>query len=74
MPIFRYTVKQTGIGNNIRYENGMTVDVVALTTSNPLFANGGQPVADAFMRIYGIDIKKAGILSSGYLDSVMIKN
>ena len=74
MPVFRYTVKHTGISNNIRYEKGMTVDVVALTTSNPLFANGGQPVADAFMRIYGIDIKKAGILNSGYLDSEMIKN
>ena len=72
MPIFRYTVKHTGNSNTIRYEKGMTVDVVTPTSSNPLFANGGQPVADAFMRIYGIDIKKAGILSSAYLDSKMI--
>ena len=27
-----------------------------------------QPVIDAFMRIYGIDIKKAGALSTVYLD------
>jgi hypothetical protein len=68
MPIFRYTVKNTGNSNTIRYEKGMTVDVVTQTTSNPLFNNGGQSVADAFMRIYGIDLKKAGILSSAFLD------
>lgn len=72
MPIFRYTVKHTGNSNTIRYEKGMTVDVVTHTTSNPLFANGGQTVADAFMRIYGIDVKKAGLLSSAYLDYKMI--
>ena len=38
------------------------------TSSNPLTTNGGQAVADAFMRIYGIDAKKAGILSTVYLD------
>ena len=32
------------------------------------FTNGGQVVADAFMRIYGIDIRKAGALNMVYLD------
>ncbi len=35
--------------------------------NNPLLTNGGQAVADAFMRIYGIDIKKAGALNMSYL-------
>jgi hypothetical protein len=36
--------------------------------SNPVSINGGQVVADAFMRVYGIDIKKAGALSMVYLN------
>jgi len=46
----------------------MSVNVVSQSMSNPVITNGGQPVADAFMRIYGIDIKKAGALSMAYLD------
>ena len=68
MAMFRFTVKHTGNSNTIRYEKGMTVDVVTQTTSNPLFTNGGKPVADAFMRIYGVDVKKAGILNSSVLE------
>ena len=35
---------------------------------DPVHTNGGQVVADAFMRIYGVDIKKAGALNGIYLD------
>ncbi len=68
MPLFRITVKTTKNCNNIRIEKGMSVDVVSNTMSNPVVVNGGQSVVDAFMRIYGIDIKKAGALSMAYLD------
>jgi hypothetical protein len=54
--------------NGIRLEKGMSVDVVTNSFSNPVTTNGGQPVIDAFMRIYGIDIKKAGALNTVYLD------
>ena len=54
--------------NNIRLEKGMSVDVVSNSMNNPVLTNGGQPVVDAFMRIYGVDIKKAGALSIAYLD------
>jgi hypothetical protein len=46
----------------------MQVKVVTNSFSNPVSTNGGQLVIDAFMRIYGIDIKKAGCLSMVYLD------
>lgn len=36
-------------------------------------ANGGKAVADAFMRVYGIDLKKAGALNSAYLDAIRLK-
>ena len=69
MPLFKITVKPAMNSNGIRIEKGMSVEVVTSSTScNPLTTNGGQLVADAFMRIYGIDAKKAGILSTVYLD------
>jgi hypothetical protein len=46
----------------------MSVEVVTQSMSNPVSTNGGQTVVDAFMRIYGVDIKKAGALSMVYLN------
>ena len=68
MPIFRVTVKQMKNDNGVRLECGMSVDVSTSSFSNPVTTNGGQLVADAFMRIYGVDIKRAGALNMVYLD------
>ena len=68
MPRFLITTKSRTQFNGIRIEPGMSVEVVTSSYVNPLLVNGGQPVADAFYRIYGIDIKKAGICSPVYLD------
>ena len=67
MPLFRITVKSRVNTNGIRLEPGMSVDVVSQSFSDPVHTNGGQSVVDAFMRIYGVDIKKAGALNSVYL-------
>ena len=66
--LYRITIKNPKLSNGIRVEKGMSVDVVSNSMSNPVVTNGGQTVVDAFMRIYGIDIKKAGALSMAYLD------
>lgn len=63
MARFRVTTKHVKNVNGIRIEPGMSVEVVTQSMSNPVTTNGGQPVIDAFMRIYGIDIKKAGCLN-----------
>lgn len=68
MPLFRVTVKQSKLTSGIRIERGMSVDVVTNSMSNPLTTNGGQAVADAFMRIYGVDMKRLNALSTVYLD------
>ncbi|MBQ0129020.1 MAG: hypothetical protein KBT57_04195 [bacterium] len=68
MMLYRVTVKNSKNTNGIRLERGMSVDVVTNSMSNPVTTNGGQPVVDAFMRIYGIDIRKAGALSMAWLD------
>ena len=68
MPLFRVTVKQRVNSNGVRLEPGMSVDVVSNSFSDPVHTNGGQSVIDAFMRIYGVDVKKAGALNGVYLD------
>jgi len=68
MARFRITTKMMKNSNGVRIEPGMTVEVVTQSMNNPLLTNGGQAVADAFMRIYGIDIKKAGDLNMVYLN------
>lgn len=68
MPRFIITTKRMKQTNGIRIEPGMSVEVVTQSMSNPVLTNGGQAVADAFYRIYGIDIKKAGCLNNVELD------
>ena len=71
--LYRVTVKNSKNTSGIRLERGMSVDVVTNSMSNPVTTNGGQPVADAFMRIYGIDIRKAGALNMVWLDCERIE-
>jgi hypothetical protein len=68
MAKFRITTRHVKNVNGIRIEPGMSVEVVTQSMSNPVTTNGGQAVIDAFMRIYGIDIKKAGCLNMVELD------
>lgn len=71
MALFKITVKQTLLTNGQRVEKGMSVEL-ASSHGNPVTTNGGKDVADAFMRKYGVDLKKAHALSSVYLETVKI--
>lgn len=67
MPLFRITVTRRVNTNGVRLEPGMSVDVVTNSYCDPVHTNGGQCVADAFRRIYGVDIRRAGALNGVYL-------
>lgn len=67
MALFLITVKQNHYANGIELEKGMTVELSS-NYSNPVTTNGGHKVQDAFMRNYGLDIKKNNGLSTVYLD------
>lgn len=71
MALFRVTVKRSANVGGIRLEQGMSVEIPT-TGYNPLTSNGGNDVAMAFMRIYGLDLKRAGACHPGYLDVVKI--
>lgn len=68
MPTFVITTKRANNTNGIRIEPGMQFKVITNSFNNPVTTNGGQSVIDAFIRMYGIDIKKAGCLNMVYLD------
>ena len=70
MALFKVTTRARKLTNGILIEPGMSVATVSAV--NPITANGGQAVADAFMRVYGIDLKKAGALNSAYLEVIKI--
>jgi hypothetical protein len=67
MALFLITVKQNHYSNGIRLEKGMSVEVYS-SYGNPLTTNGGHEVQNAFMRKYGLDLKKNGGNSSVWLD------
>jgi len=71
MALYRATVKMTKITNGVRLEKGMSVDFPS-SYSSPLTTNGGKEVIDAFMRKYGVDIKKGGAMGSAYIEVVKI--
>lgn len=66
MALFKITVKNIRHSNGVKVEKGMVVEVVS-NYGNPVTTNGGHQVIEAFERKYGIDIKKAGALSTAYL-------
>ena len=68
MAKFQITTKNRKQTNGIRIEPGMTVQVITQSMNNPVTTNGGQTVVEVFLRIYGIDIKKAGCLNMVDLD------
>lgn len=67
MPLFRITVKSRVNTNGIQLEPDMSVEVVSQSFSDPVHTNGGQIVADAFMRIYRVYVKKTGVLNCVYM-------
>lgn len=66
MARFIITTRQMKNSNGVRIEPGMSVEVVTQSMSNPVLSNP-QAVADAFMRIYGVDLRRALALNMSYL-------
>lgn len=66
MALWTLTVKSTRILNGVRLERGMRVRVSSLF--HPIGYNNGEAAREAFMRVYGIDLKKAGALHPAYFD------
>lgn len=66
MSLWKVTIKNSRYVNGVRIERGMSVQVPS--TVHPLTSSGLSLVRDAFIRIYGIDLKAANALGGACLD------
>lgn len=68
MSLWKVTTKypKNTFSNNI--SKGMSVEISCIT--NPITVQNGQPIQDAFMRVYGVDLRKVGMVSTAYLEIV----
>ncbi len=69
MPVYKVTTRYSTNTNGVYVDKGLSVQVVTKSLSNPVVYNGGQMVAEAFMRVYGLDLKRAGCLNTMYLEA-----
>ncbi|MCQ2974636.1 MAG: DUF6140 family protein [Bacteroidales bacterium] len=68
MALFEITTKRKKITNGVYYEPGMSVKV-AWVGGNILGSSDGRNlICDAFMRTYGVDLRKAMALNTSDLD------
>lgn len=51
MALFKVTTRARKLTNGILIEPGMSVEISTISAVNPITANGGLAVADAFMRV-----------------------
>jgi hypothetical protein len=42
------------------------------TNINPVVVDSGSIVNDAFMRVYGIDLKKLNLLNTNWLEAMVV--
>ena len=62
MALYQVTVKKQWRSAGQLIEPGMSVQVATDILADPILINGGQLVQDAFMRVYGVDLKSMNVL------------
>ena len=72
MALYKVTVKKQMLTNQGVLEPGMSVQVSSMILADPIMIDYGNLVNNAFLRIYGIDLKQANALNGLVLDSERI--
>ncbi|PKP13227.1 MAG: hypothetical protein CVU08_06470 [Bacteroidetes bacterium HGW-Bacteroidetes-3] len=67
MALYKITTKRKFVNGNLLIDKGMSVQVSSFA-ANPLYYNEGNDVNNAFIRIFGIDLKPQGLLSATFLE------
>lgn len=67
MALYKITTKRRFVNGNLLIDKGMTVQVSSFA-ANPLYYDEGNDVNKAFQRMYGIDLKPHGLLSTTFLE------
>lgn len=67
MALYKITTKRKFVNGNLLIDQGMSVQVSSFA-ANPLYYDEGKDVNNAFLRMYGIDLKPHGLLSNTFLE------
>lgn len=68
MGLFKATIIRTqNLGNNIVIEKGMSVQFSLMGIPWDGNGPGMKAINDAFLRVYGIDLKTGNVLSPGFV-------
>ena len=62
MALYQITVKKQWRSAGQLIEPGMSVQVATDILADPILINGGQLVRDAFLRVYGVDLRSMNVL------------
>lgn len=73
MALYKITTKRKFINDNLLIDKGMTVQVSPFD-ANPLRYDEESDVNNAFTRIFGIDLRPQGLLSTTFLEVEKNKN
>lgn len=66
MALYQATISKTHNTGPFLIEKGMQVQFVSFAP--PWSVEGGKPINDAFLRVFGIDLKAGFVLSPGFVD------
>lgn len=72
MSLYKVKTKYRKCCNGVNIEAGMEVQVVT-PLNNTIQVNNWQYVEDAFMRVFGISLRKANCLSMSNLEVIKLK-
>lgn len=74
MSLWRITTKRSVMFNGVSIEPGMSVEIPSQTNgwNNPMHITNNREINNAFKRVYGIDLERAGLLSPNYLRIEMV--
>jgi hypothetical protein len=72
MPLYRVSIKRSTHLNGVSISKGLSVDIPMFTNINPVVVDSGSIVNDAFMRVYGIDLKKLNLLNTNWLEAMVV--
>lgn len=72
MPLYKAIATKTqGLSNHQLLQKGMEVTFSHI--GYPWSDTNGKPINDAFLRMYGIDLRANGVLSPGFIEVKEVK-
>ncbi len=73
MALYKITTKQRAVVSGMVIEPGMSVQISFLYANPINNTQGSEQINESFKAIYGVDLKKMGVLNTFYLKEEKIR-